>query len=144
MKIRKAKKKDLKEIGKLMLEEFSKYPFNEKASLKSVIKSLEFYFKDSEIYVSKNQKEIVGVLVFQIEQWWEGKIIIIQDLAVSEKFQKQNIGKELMVFLENYAKKKEVKRIYFETNKKSPTIKFYEKLGYKINKNKISMSKGVK
>lgn len=144
MKIRKATKKDLNEIGKLMLKEFSKPPFNEKYSLKTVLKSLNFYFQNAEIYISEIEEEIVGIIVFQIEQWWEGLVIIIQDLAVKEKFQKQNIGKELMIFVETYAKNKKVKRIYFETNKKSSAIRFYKKIGYKINKNRISMSKRVK
>ena len=39
-----AKKKDLKENAKLMIEELSKPPFNEKTNLKSVLKSLNFYF----------------------------------------------------------------------------------------------------
>ncbi|GAJ24672.1 unnamed protein product, partial [marine sediment metagenome] len=141
MKIRKAGKNDLKEIGKLMLKEFSKPPFNERASLKDVLKSLKFYFKNSKIYFSKKEEEIAGIIVFQIEQWWEGKVIIIQDLAVKEKFQKQNIGENLMKFLEDYAKKKKIKRIYFETNKKSSSVKFYQKLGYKINKDRIAMNK---
>ncbi|MFH1503649.1 MAG: GNAT family N-acetyltransferase [Candidatus Diapherotrites archaeon] len=144
MKIRKATKKDLNKIGKLMLKEFSKQPFNEKDSLKDVLKSLSFYFQNAEIYISEIEKEIVGIIIFQIEQWWEGPIIIIQDLAVKKEFYKQNIGKELMDFIEKYAKNKKAKRIYFETNKKSSAIKFYKKIGYKINKERISMSKKIK
>lgn len=144
MKIEKAIKKDLNEIGKLMLKEFSKPPFNEKDSLRNVLKSLNFYFQNAEIYISKIDGEIVGVAVFQIEQWWEGPVIIIQDLAIKERFQKKNVGKELMNFVKTYAKNKKAKRIYFETNKKSSAIKFYQKLGYKINKDRISMSKRIK
>lgn len=144
MKIEKATEKDLNEIGKLMLKEFSKPPFNEKDSLRNVLKSLNFYFQNAEIYISEIDGEIVGVIVFQIEQWWEGPVVIIQDLAIKEKFQKKNVGKELMNFVETYAKKKKAKRIYFETHKKSSAIKFYKKLGYKINKDRISMSKKIK
>jgi len=143
MKIRKARKKDLKEIGNLMLEEFSKPPFDEKVKINSILKSLDFYFKNAKIYVAVD-KNILGVLVFQIEQWWEGKVVIIQDLAIMEKFHNKNIGKSLMVFLEDYSKKNSIKKIYFETHKKSPAIKFYEKLGYKINKKRISMEKRLK
>jgi GNAT superfamily N-acetyltransferase len=143
MKIRKAKRKDLKEIGKLMLKELSKPPFNEKASMKEVTKSLEFYFKKAEIYISLEEGEITGVLVFQIEQWWEGKVAIVQDLVVKEESQNKGLGKEIINFLEDYCKKKEIKKIEFQTNKKSKAVKFYEKKGYKINKDRISMSKKV-
>ncbi len=144
MKIRKATRKNLKEIGILMKKEFSKPPFNEKDSMKNVLKSLNFYHKIAEIYFAEENKEIIGVLVFQIEQWWEGPIIIIQDLVVKKDFQKQNVGKDLMKFVEKYAINKKAKQIYFETNKKSRAIKFYKKSGYKINKDRISMSKKLK
>jgi ribosomal protein S18 acetylase RimI-like enzyme len=142
MKIKKAKKRDLKEIGKLMLKEFSKPPFNEREKLSSVLKSLEFYYKNAEIYIITKNK-ILGVIVFQVEQWWEGKVAIIQDLAVKKEFQKKNIGKELTNFLENYSRKKNIKKITFKTNSKSSAIKFYKKLGYKINKKIISMEKVI-
>jgi N-acetylglutamate synthase-like GNAT family acetyltransferase len=144
MKIRKATKNDLNEIGKLMLREFSKKPFNEKDSLKDVLKSLNSYFQNAEIYISETEKEITGVIVFKVEQWWEGPVIIIQDLAVKEKFQRQNIGKELMILVEEYAKNKRAKRIYFGTNKKSSAVKFHKKMGYKIDKDRINMSKRLK
>ncbi len=142
MIIKKANKKDLKKIAKIMMEEFSKPPFNEKNPLKDILKSLNFYLKNAEIFIISN-KEILGLIIFQIEQWWEGKVIIVQDLIVKKEFQKNNIGKELMNFLEKYAHNKKMKRIYFETNKKAPSINFYKKIGYKINKDRISMSKKI-
>ena len=45
MTVRKATKNDIREIAKLMIEEFSKPPFNEKTTINSVIKSLNFYCK---------------------------------------------------------------------------------------------------
>ncbi len=140
MKIRKAEKKDLKDIGKLMLKEFSKFPFNERVKLDAILKSLKYYYYDAEIYVAVDKK-ICGVLVFQIELWWEGKVIIVQDLAIKKEFQNKKIGKELMNFLERFAKKNNIKKIHFETNKKSSSISFYKKLGYKIKKDRIIMEK---
>jgi len=144
MKIRKAEKKDLKNIGELMINEYSKPPFKENEPIKNVLKSLEFYYKKAKINVAEKDKKIKGVIVFQIEQWWEGQVIIIQDLAINKEFQKKGIGKLLMNFVERYACNNNIKRIYFGTNKKSPSIKFYKKLGYKIVKGKISMSKKIK
>jgi len=144
MKIRKATKKDLKEIGKLMLEEFSKQPFNEKNKLDDVLKSLNFYFKIGKIYIAVNEEEIIGVLIFKIEQYWEGKVLIIEDLAVREDFKNQGVGKSLMEFILGFAKNKNIKRILFETNKKSPSVNFYKKIGYSKYKNRISMGKKIK
>ena len=104
MVIIKSTKKGLEEIANLMKKELSKSPFNERASIKSILKSLSFYLKNTKIYIL-NDKEIKGVIIFQIEQWWEGPVIIIQDLVINSRFQNQGLGKKLMKFVKNYAKK---------------------------------------
>jgi len=144
MKIRKAKKGDLKEIGKLMKREFSKPPFNERDSMKNVLKSLNFYFKIGEIFVAVSTEEIIGVIIVKFEQYWEGKVLLIEDLAVDRKFQNKGIGKELMKFVEDYAKKKNARFIFFKTHEKSKSINFYKRLGYKKDKNIIFMGKKIK
>ena len=82
----------------------------------------------------------MGGVVFQIEQWWEGKVMVISDLFVVN----QNITKSLMEFLEEYCCKNNVVKIYFETNKKSSSAKLYKKMGYKINRSRIAMEKKIK
>lgn len=49
-----------------------------------------------------------------------------------------------MKLLEDYVHDKDIKKISFETNRKSDAISFYKKLGYKINKDRISMEKETK
>jgi len=143
MKIRKATKKDIRKIAELMLEEFRKPPFNERAPISAVLKSLNFYFDIGKVYVAINQKEIIGIIVFKIEQHWEGSVVIIEDLAVKEEFKKQGIEKMLMDYVESYAKKNRLKRILFKTNKKSLSTKFYKKYGYKSRKDIIDFEKKV-
>ena len=63
MRIRTATKKDIREIAKLMLGEFSKPPFNEKTTINSVIKSLNFYFKIGKAFVVIEHEDIVGIAV---------------------------------------------------------------------------------
>lgn len=143
MIIRKMKKIEMKNVAKIMLEEFSKPPFNEKVSIKDMLESLMFYYKNTNIYIAV-ENEIVGGIVFQVERWWEGEVIIVQDLFVVKKFQGKNIERNLMNFLENYCREYNVVKIHFETNKKSSAVKFYEKMGYKINKSRIIMEKNIK
>ena len=131
MTIRKATKNDVEEIAKLMLEEFSKPPFNEKTTINSVIKSLNFYFKIGKVFVAMEDKKIVGIVVFKVEQWWEGPVILIEDLAVKEDFKKQGTGKSLTDAVESYGKKIRAKAVSFATNSKSSAVEFYIKHGYK-------------
>ena len=144
MRIRKATKKDIREIAKLMLGEFSKPPFKEKTTINSVIKSLNFYFKIGKTFVAIEDKKIVGIVVFKVEQWWEGPVILIEDLAIKEDFKKQGIGKSLTDKIENYAKKTKAKAVILTTHKKSSAVKFYTKQGYTVEKHTLFMRKKVK
>lgn len=139
--IKKATKKYIREIAKLMLEEFKKPPFNEKSSFNAVLKSLNFYFRIGKAFVAVDDKRIVGVVVFKIEQYWEGPVMIIEDLAVKEDFKRVGVGKELMKKAESYAKKNKIRKIHFSTHRKSPAVRFYKRQGYGINRNVVSMGK---
>ena len=141
MKIRKATKKDLKKIAEIMRTEFAKPPFKHKSSLSAVLKSLNFYLKIGKIYVAQIEQKIVSVVVFKEEQFWEGAVILIEDLVVDEKFKKENIDKELLEFVESYAKKRKAKLIGFITNRKSDAIKFYQKRGYEIKRDRMIMER---
>lgn len=136
MKIRNIKKSELRKLGEIMLKEFSAAPFNEVANIEDVVKSLNFYHKNANIFIM-DDVEIVGAIIFQIEQWWEGKVIVIQDLFSI----KENAEESFILFLEKYARERGIKKIAFTTNKKSPGIKLYGKLGYNLNKDRINMEK---
>lgn len=150
MKITKAKRKDLEQIAKLMRRELSKEPFNEKTSLKNVLKSLEFYYKHTNIYVAKEGQEIKGVVIFKTEQYWEGKVLIIEDivgLRTSTRKDREGINKiegELLEWVENHARENNASYIVFSTNKKSKSIKELKKEGYQVEKNTILMRKKIK
>ena len=144
MKIRKATKKDFKEIANLMNEEFSKPPFNEKSNLKDILKSIRFFHKIGTIKIAIKDEKMVGVIVFKQEQYWEGLSILIEDLVVRKDFQKKGIGKLLINDLEKDAKKKKISAIYFLTHKKASAIKFYKKLGYKLRPNTVFFRKVLK
>jgi len=144
MRIREATKKDIGEIAKLMMGEFSKPPFEEKTIINSVIKSLTFYFKIGKSFVAIENKKIIGVVVFKIEQWWEGSVILIEDLAVEENSKKRGVGKKLTDKIEEYGKKIKASSINFATNSKSSAVKFYIKQGYKREKYRIFMKKNLK
>ncbi len=46
--------------------------------------------------------------------------------------------------LEHYAKKNNLLKIIFNTNKKSSAVKFYKKIGYKLSKDTICFGKKIK
>ena len=143
MKIREATKKDIKEIARLMLNEFSKPPFKERATISAVIKSLNFYFKIGKAFVAVTGDKIAGAVVFKNEQWWDGRVLLIEDLAVKDEFKHHELGKHLINKIESYARENKIKTIAFSTNRKSSSIKFYKKQGYRVMPDRLFMKKRI-
>ena len=125
-----AEEDDIPQIAKLMKKEFRKPPFNAKCSLSQINNFLDYYYKNGSIFVAKLEKEVVGIMVFKIEQYWEGPALILEELAVKEKYRKLGIGKQLLTTLEEYAKNNKLFSISLRTNKVSSAVKFYKKCGY--------------
>jgi len=139
MKIRKATKKDFKEIAEILIKESSKKPYNEKYILKTALKEIRKLSK-KELYVPENEKEIMGFIASSINL--DGKKrAYIDELWLKLKYQKKGIGKELMDFIEDKYKKKGIKKIYLSTKRKAGAFKFYKKLGYKERKDRVFMKK---
>ena len=88
--------------------------------------------KKHEIFFGyKKNNELVGYV--SLKPFFPGhKHCEVYWLAVKKKYQKQGIGKKLMKYIENYAKKKGFRKICLYTGKNMKSvIKFYKKIGYK-------------
>ena len=60
MKIRKARKEDLKDMAKIFVEEYRKKPYNEKWTRKVALRKIkEYYKKNSRIWVVELDKFVV-------------------------------------------------------------------------------------
>lgn len=143
MRIRKATTKDIPEIARLMLAEFSKPPFEEKESISSVRKSLEFYLKIGRGFVAV-EDGIIGVIIFKAEQWWEGPVILVEDLAVDHEHKRKGVGKSLVDEVEEYAKENKARLVSFTTHRKSSAVSFYKRHGYRVEKDTVFMSKRIR
>lgn len=65
-----------------------------------------------------------------------GDGIYIDSLGVKKEFQKQGIAKELLEFTFNYAFENRIQNLFLLVDiKKEFVFKFYEKMGFKIEKN---------
>lgn len=145
MKITRANKKDFPELARIIKEEFSKPPFNNKWTLENAIKTLENYEKkDRKIYKASINKEIVGLIIFREDYSSEKKYVYIEELVVKESFQKKGIGRALVEKVESYSRKVNAKYIWFSTYKRSSAVKFYKKLNYTQDDKIVFMSKRLK
>ena len=141
MKIRKAWKKDLKEIAEIFMEETSKKPYSTKWTEKSSYQAICELFNKAEINLAVIDDKIVGFIISRITP--EKKYAYIEELWLKSKYQGKGIGKFLMGFVEDKYKKKGVKHIGITANQKAKAIYFYKKLGYKKKYSFFHMDKKI-
>lgn len=142
MKIRKATKKDFKEIADILREESSKKPYNEKYSLKTALKEVEKSSKN-ELYLAKNNKEIMGFIASEITPDDKRKAYI-NELWLKPIYKRKGIGMSLVKFIENIYEKKGVKTIRLVSKRNSKAFEFYKKIKYKEYKELVFMEKKLK
>ena len=141
MKIRKATKKDFKEISKIMMNESSKRPYNGKDTLRTALKEIIEYSK-KDLYVAVNEKEIIGFMASNIIQG--SKKAYIKELWLKPIYQGKGVGKTLVKFIENKYKKRGINIIRLVTKRNAGAFKFYKKLKYIEHKTLVFMEKKLK
>ncbi|MBU2577102.1 MAG: GNAT family N-acetyltransferase [Nanoarchaeota archaeon] len=128
MKIRKARKEDLKEVAKILMEESVKKPYNEKFTPGSAKKDVLEFFKDS-LYVATDGEKIIGFIASHIVNSDKTKAYI-DELWIRSNYQGKGAGKILVKFIEEIYKKKGLSKIRLTTKKKAKSYSFYKKLKY--------------
>lgn len=104
--------------------------FNKKQMMKELKERFE---KKQEIFFGYKQgKELVGYVT--LKPFFPGyKHCEVYWLAVKKKMQGRGIGSKLMIFIENYAKKKGFRKICLYTGENMLlTQNFYTKIGYDL------------
>ena len=143
MKIRKARKKDFKEIFELIKVEYFKH-YKEKWTEKNAFKTLRFYNKVGKIFIIEIEKKVIGFVIIRDEYYNGNKTLLIKELVIQGKIQNKGIGRKLMKFIEDYCRKNKIKSIWLITGKKVDAFKFYKKIGYKYEPDTAYFSKKLK
>lgn len=141
MKIRKAKKQDVKDIQDLryLLAKHDKslgldiveteWGYTEVGK-----KDLEYFLNEQYIYVAEENEKIVGFItaeIFKKKAWYTVQLGSINNIFVLEEYRNQGIGKALMKTAIEALKEAGITNIQLDTyNKNSNSIKFYEGLGF--------------
>lgn len=141
MKIRKATKKDLNEIAKILMKESAKPPYNEKYNMKIALREVNNFSKN-ELYIAENEKNILGFIASSITAD-DKKKAYINELWLKVEFQGKGIGKSLVKFIEDFYKKKGVKIIRLVSKRSSKAFEFYKKIKYKEYKELVFMEKKI-
>jgi len=130
MKIRKAKRDDLKQIVRVYNDVFSEKPYNEKWNNKNLMPKILEILKNQRVYVAEINNKIIGFISFYDFIGSEGKIGCIFELGVDKKYRNREVGIILVKKAEEELKKSGCKMVLLDVNKKTPAIKFYKRIGY--------------
>ncbi|MBP1925130.1 GNAT superfamily N-acetyltransferase [Sedimentibacter acidaminivorans] len=85
------------------------------------------------LFLIEYENEIVGfaniMIVFSV--WAHGKAIILDDLYIKEEYRGRGIGREVLKYIEIYAKENGYNRLQFQSELTNhDAFKFYTKIGY--------------
>jgi len=144
MKIRKAKKEDLKEISEIHLIETAKKPYLQKWNKYTTFKKIKELFEKGEIYIIKEVEKIIGYIAINSSIGSRGKKIYIDELWLREEYQGKGYGRVLINFIEKYSKNKGAKVIWLISDNKSKAFGFYNKLKFKPHFEDVLMVKELK
>jgi GNAT superfamily N-acetyltransferase len=131
MKIRRATKKDLKELAPLFRKETYQKPYNEKWTVQGSLKKVAIYLKENIVFVAEQDSRMVGFAVGHTYLFHDGMNGFIDEFFVAKDYRGKGIESALLKSIEKYFKKKGVVAISLGTFKKARACKFYKKLGYK-------------
>jgi ribosomal protein S18 acetylase RimI-like enzyme len=129
MKIRRAKKEDLKEVMEILMKESVKKPYNEKFTPGSAKKDVLEFFK-SDLYIITSENKIIGFMASHIINS-DKKKAYIDELWIRHNHQGKGAGKMLVKFIEEKYRKRDVSCMRLTTKKKARAYGFYNKLKYK-------------
>ncbi|MAH51130.1 hypothetical protein CMI37_35260 [Candidatus Pacearchaeota archaeon] len=140
MKIRWAKKQDLKEIVSIFMTGSKKRPYLQKWTKKKVTDNFKPSLKKKELWVAVLNGRVIGFVLAGLSSA-NKRIAYIDELWVTEKYRGKGVGKSLLAFVEGFYKKKGVNIIRFTAYIKSKASGFYKKLNYKASKEVVLLDK---
>jgi ribosomal protein S18 acetylase RimI-like enzyme len=142
--IRKARKKDLKTISQLLKKAYAEPPYKEKWTDKNALLRVEEDFENGVIFILDINKEIVGFITIEIKISEKDKKGYIADFAINKKFRGKDYGRMLYDKIEDYFKKKGIKKMELMASNESKAFKIYKKWGFEVLEDFIYMTKKLK
>jgi ribosomal protein S18 acetylase RimI-like enzyme len=138
VKIRKATKKDLKEISKLMYE-YNEYEnkLNKEVELLSLEENEKedkiFFDLGTSYFILEDSKGIHGALTANLERRGKELAGVLYTLIISKDSRGKGYGKKLVKFVINYFKEKGCRRIRTFVHTKNKNAKaFWEKQKFEL------------
>ena len=125
--LRRAQPEDANAIAALVSEAYSPYIPRIGRKPGPMLDDYAQVLTDSIVFVCMDDARIVGVLVMRLE----GTEMLLLNVAVLPRCKGQGVGKRLMVFCEDYARRKGCIAVRLYTHERmSENLRIYRKSGY--------------
>lgn len=151
MDLLKFNKNYLNEVGKLYMDVFNSDPWNEKWTITSSMKRVEYFSPSINKYglgyliKDKGKGKVIGFIGGVFYYYDQFTIFTIEEMFINNNLQNKGIGNQLLIEFEKILTKMKVNKIELKTLKKSYVEKFYKNRGYITNKNnRIYLAKDIK
>ena len=144
IKLKKAKKRNFKEMSKIYIKAFSEPPYNEKWTKKQGLTKIKLFSKYCEIWEILYKKQLIGFIIINSNFWLPGKFCFVEDIAIKKEFRGKGIGTIVLKKIMKRYKEKGFEYFLGLANKQSKAFKLYNKLGIKENKVDKLISKELK
>ena len=141
MKIRKARKRNFKEIAKIYAEGFSEPPYNENWTISKAIKKLKIFSKYCDMWEIIYEGKIVGFFVVNPHQWLIGESVFGEEMSIKKEFRNKGFAKEAFKLIFDYYKKKGYKDYFAVVLENSKSKKLHKSLGFEKCKNEFMWEK---
>ncbi|MBI3623725.1 GNAT family N-acetyltransferase [Candidatus Pacearchaeota archaeon] len=134
--LRQAKEKDVGEIAKIYMEEFSKPPYKEQWTLKKAFEQIRLYSRNYDLYTITLGDKIIGFIAVNSKFMCPADVVFWKEIAIKEEYQNRGIGTFVISEIMNIYKEKGYKKIMGIVKKDFQATNLYRKLGiYQSNDN---------
>ncbi len=125
---------DLRECSRLYVMVFNSEPWNDHWTLKSAYSRLKDIYKSPRFYGIKATQngKIIGVLLGNIESWYEKYHYQLKEIYTDNSFQSKGIGTKLIHRAKADLRKKDVRTVYLYTSDNKRLQKFYSRNGFSV------------
>lgn len=142
--LKKANKRNLKQIAKIYATEFSKPPYEEPWDYETANKKIKLFSKYCDIWkVVNEENETIGFTIINPNFWFPGKVAFAEQTAIMHKYQGQGIGRKIREEIFEIYRKRGFKKVMGITNKNSKAYGSFKNVGMKESKDNVLLEKDL-
>lgn len=137
---------DFSACGKTLMTAFKEEPWNENWTFENANTRIDELMASrmSRGYVICDGDTIVSMCIGRIMTYLNSKELFIDEFSVHPEYQGQGLGGMLLEFAKGELQKEGVYGMVLNTEKGYPSVKFYEKNGFKIAESILMMYSSFK